>query len=78
MAIPLKIGILYLIAEFTAHTLGILRALKPAGAVASLLLESLLYGLYYLLVFVKTNLHKATLLIVVNEFNELFLGNKSY
>lgn len=57
MAVALKILILYLVAEFLAHTFIVLCALKSAGAVAARANESFLNRRDDLGVFVKPYLH---------------------
>ena len=55
MTISLKVGICYLVAELTADALIFLCFFKSTGAIAASFLESLLYGLYYFLILVKSN-----------------------
>lgn len=60
MAVALVIGILDLVLELLAHTLGLGRALKTAGTITSRALKSLLDRFYDLFVFIQTNLHTDT------------------
>lgn len=55
MTISLKVGVCYLIAELLADALIFLCFFKSTGAIATSFLESLLYGLYYFLILVKSN-----------------------
>ena len=59
VAVPLKVGVGYLLPELLAHALGILAYLPHAGAMAVALAEALLYQLHYLLVLIKPYLHMA-------------------
>ncbi len=45
MAITLKLGVLYLLAEFGAHTFSVLAPLKSAGAISAGFLKTLFYSL---------------------------------
>ena len=55
MTKSLELGIGNLITEFLTDALVFFGFLEAAGAIASTLLKSLLYGLYDFLVFVKSN-----------------------
>ena len=58
MAVAFKIGVLYLVSEFLAHTFEILGALKSAGTISARALKSLLHGIDDLGIFVKSYLHR--------------------
>ena len=53
VAVPLKVGVGYLLPELLAHALGIVAYLPHAGAMAVALAEALPYQLHYLLVLIK-------------------------
>ena len=48
VAVPLKVGVGYLLAELLAHALCVVAYLPHAGAMAVALAEALLYQLHYL------------------------------